>query len=322
MEQIIRSDSQFKMANVSDKVVTHRRAVATGRITMAKETALLVKEKKLPKGDALAMAEMAGLMGVKKTTEILPLCHPLPIESVQISCAPDETGVQVSCEVITNYKTGVEMEALMGVNAALLCIYDLVKPVDPQLCLEGMRLVLKEGGKSGNLNSTVACRPEKKLSGLKGAVLVISDSCYRKEAEDISGNLLKKLLTEKDALITGVDIVPDEIKSIQEAFKKLLTQEYDFVVSTGGTGFSSRDVTVEAVEPLLTKKADGFGELFRQESARKAPMTYLSRCFAGFIKDTLIICLPGNPNACRDGVEILSYLLPGAIRIAKGRNYP
>ncbi|MFZ3228887.1 MAG: bifunctional molybdenum cofactor biosynthesis protein MoaC/MoaB [Pseudobdellovibrio sp.] len=327
--------SEFKMANVAEKTSTYRRAIAKGWIKMAPATAKIVVERKLPKGDALMMAEVAGILGVKKTIEILPLCHPLPIESVRVRCEPKIDGVFVSCEVVTTYKTGVEMEALMGVNAALLCIYDLTKPIDPVLSIQDVHLVMKEGGKSGlwlnpewpeenflekktdqeKLNN---CGNKKTLKGIKTAVLTISDRCSKKQAVDSSGPVLKQMLQTLEADVFGMDLVADEVLEIQNAIFRFKELKADLIITTGGTGFSPRDVTPEAIEPLFTRRIDGFGELFRSEGAKQTPMSYLSRSVSGFIEQTLIIALPGSPKACKEGIEILSHLIPHAIHIAKG----
>lgn len=331
-------NSEFKMANVAEKVSTHRRAIARGWIKMSPATAKIVAEKKLPKGDALAMAEVAGILGVKKTTEILPLCHPLPLESVRVKCEPRSEGVIVSCEVITTYKTGVEMEALMGVNAALLCIYDLTKPVDPVLSIQDVHLVMKEGGKSGLWKNPEFsqedfaesaraqgakndCASKRSLKGLKTAVLTISDRCSRKQAEDTSGPLLKQMLEDREAEVLWTMLVPDEVLEIQKAIGHLKELGADLILSTGGTGFSPQDLTPEAIEPMFTRRVGGFGELLRAEGAKRTPMSYLSRSFSGFIGETLVVALPGSPKACRDGVEILAHLIPHAIHIAKGGHH-
>lgn len=324
----MQKESEFKMANVAEKTSTYRRAVARGWIKMSQATATLIAEKRLPKGDALVMAEVAGIIGVKKTTEILPLCHPLPIESVRVHCEAQPEGVAVSCEVVTTYKTGVEMEALMGLNAALLCIYDLTKPVDPVLKICDVHLSLKEGGKSGlwtnpefsasPVKVPSACAPSKTFKGIKVAVLTISDRCFRKQAIDRSGPLLNQLLAAREADVLWTELVADEIEDIQTAVIKLKENGADLVVCTGGTGLSPRDLTPEALAPLFTRHVDGFGELYRAEGARRTPMSYLSRSVSGFIGETLVIALPGSPKACRDGVEILGHLIPHALHIAKG----
>lgn len=138
------------MADVRAKAVTARRAVAVGELRAGDAFAAIV-ERRLPKGDALAMAEIAGLQGAKQASALMPLCHPLPLEFVAVRCVPvpERRAIRVYCEAATHARTGVEMEALAGVNAALLTIYDLTKPVQPALAIEGVRLLFKQGGKKG-----------------------------------------------------------------------------------------------------------------------------------------------------------------------------
>ena len=138
------------MADVRAKAITARRAVAVGELRASDAYAAIV-ERRLPKGDALAMAEIAGLQGAKQASALMPLCHPLALEFVAVRCVPvpERNAIRVYCEAATNARTGVEMEALAGVNAALLTIYDLTKPVEPALAFERVRLLFKEGGKKG-----------------------------------------------------------------------------------------------------------------------------------------------------------------------------
>ncbi|MFM9059422.1 MAG: cyclic pyranopterin monophosphate synthase MoaC [Planctomycetaceae bacterium] len=147
-------DATFRMVDVGGKAVTRRRAVATGRLRARPETIRRVLAGDLPKGDALALAEVAGIMAAKRTPDLLPLCHPLPLDSVRVALGPARgaTGdpeVEARCEVVCQARTGVEMEALIGVQAALACVYDLAKAIDPALEITDVRLVEKEGGKSG-----------------------------------------------------------------------------------------------------------------------------------------------------------------------------
>ena len=141
----------FFMADVRQKRVTARRAVAVGEISVGEVAYPLVVERRLPKGDALVMAEIAGLQGAKQASNLMPLCHPLALELVRVRClpVPERHAIRVYCEVATEARTGVEMEALAGVSAALLTLYDLAKPVEPALAIGGIRLLFKEGGKRG-----------------------------------------------------------------------------------------------------------------------------------------------------------------------------
>ena len=145
------SDSSYKMIDVSSKEITHRKALATGEIILGDQVIKLIKAKKMPKGDPLAIAEVSGINGVKKTSELIPLCHPLPLEHISLHTEINEKkhSIVIYCLVSANSKTGVEMEALSGVNSALLAIYDLSKIVEPNLKMTNTKLLVKSGGKKG-----------------------------------------------------------------------------------------------------------------------------------------------------------------------------
>ena len=139
------------MVDVSDKAVTSRVATAKGHIRMAPETLAMITENRSKKGDVLAVAQLAGIMGAKETARLIPLCHPLPITKVALTLEPDESlpGVQITATVKTTGQTGVEMEALTAVSVAALTVYDMVKAVDKAMEIGATRVVLKDGGKSG-----------------------------------------------------------------------------------------------------------------------------------------------------------------------------
>ena len=145
------STSGYKMVDVSDKAITHRKALASGEILLGSKIIDMIKNKKMPKGDPLSIAEVAGINGVKKTSELIPLCHPLSLDhiSLHIEINDEKNSVIVYCLVSANSKTGVEMEALSGVNSALLAIYDLSKIVEPNLKITNTKLLVKSGGKKG-----------------------------------------------------------------------------------------------------------------------------------------------------------------------------
>tara|TARA_B100000686_G_C16640775_1_gene889984 strand:+ start:166 stop:702 length:537 start_codon:yes stop_codon:yes gene_type:complete len=145
------STSGYKMVDVSSKEITHRKALAVGEIILSSEVIELIKNKKMPKGDPLSIAEVSGINGVKKTSELIPLCHPLSLDHISIHTEINEAknAITVYCLVSANSKTGVEMEALSGVNSALLAIYDLSKIVEPNLKITNTKLLIKSGGKKG-----------------------------------------------------------------------------------------------------------------------------------------------------------------------------
>jgi cyclic pyranopterin phosphate synthase len=149
-EEVFKKNT-FNMVDVSAKKETYRRALASGKIYVGKEVFNLIKNKKMPKGDPIILAEVSAVLGVKKTSELIPLCHPLPIDhtATKIIMNNEDNSLEVYCVVSAYAKTGVEMEAIMGVNAALITIYDLSKIVNPHLEIDNVKLLIKEGGKSG-----------------------------------------------------------------------------------------------------------------------------------------------------------------------------
>ena len=145
------SSSGYKMVDVSSKEITHRKALAVGEIILSSKVIEMIENKKMPKGDPLAIAEVSGINGVKKTSELIPLCHPLSLDHISLHTEIDKEkkSVIVYCLVSANSKTGVEMEALSGVSSALLAIYDLSKIVEPNLKITNTKLLVKSGGKKG-----------------------------------------------------------------------------------------------------------------------------------------------------------------------------
>lgn len=137
-----------RMVDVSQKPETHRVARAVGRVTMAPETARLIEQKALPKGDVLTVAKVAGILAAKKCGELIPMCHPLPLTDVQVSLTVTEAAVEISASASCVGRTGVEMEALTAVSVAALTVYDMAKSADKTMAIEGVRVVEKRGGKS------------------------------------------------------------------------------------------------------------------------------------------------------------------------------
>ena len=138
-----------RMVDVGGKQDTAREATATGRITLSPQALALVRDATANKGDVLAAARIAGIMAAKRTADLIPLCHPLPLTRVSLDLAHDDTGIQATATCATTGKTGVEMEALTATTVALLTIYDMVKAVDKTMTIDGVRVIAKSGGKSG-----------------------------------------------------------------------------------------------------------------------------------------------------------------------------
>lgn len=152
MSKLTHIDEQgrAKMVDTSDKAISTRRAVASARVLMSAETVEAIRANQTPKGDALETARLAGVMAAKRTAELIPLCHPLPLTHVDVRAELQKTGVYLEAEVSTNAQTGVEMEALTAVSLAALTVYDMCKALDKSMTISDLRLELKTGGKSGD----------------------------------------------------------------------------------------------------------------------------------------------------------------------------
>lgn len=323
----------FHMADVRRKRRTARRAVAVGELQAGQEAYDAIVARRLPKGDALAMAEIAGLQGAKQASMLMPLCHPLSLEFVELRCdpVPERRAIRVYCEVATEGRTGVEMEALAGASAALLTIYDLTKPVDPALSIGGMRLLFKEGGKKGlwlhpdgmTEAESARYRPREaaRLDGWQVAVLTLSDRASEGEYEDRSGPVLVDSLRALGADLDQAEVLPDDRDTIASRIRSLADAGVGLVVTTGGTGLGPRDVAPEALASVASREVPGLAEMFRVESSHYTPMAWLSRAHAVMVGETLVIALPGSPRAVEQGMSIIAPLLAHARAMIAGRGH-
>lgn len=322
-------EPHFKMIDVGRKRPTRRRAIAVGTIYMGAEAFMHLRNGTLPKGDVLALAEAAGIAGAKKTPDMIPMCHTLPLDQVTIHCALDDrnNSVSVYCQAAAFAKTGVEMEALAGVNAALLTIWDLTKGVDPDLEIGEIKLLVKTGGKSGIWTNPKGIPPwlaaqlpdDKSLKGKKAAFLVMSDRASKGEYEDKSGPVLKGLLEQAGAEIIAHEIIPDDAKTITEKIQSICeTYNPDLLIASGGTGPGPRDVTPDVLEEICERMLDGLGDVLRTESLHFTDTAWLSRMTAGMVGPTLVIAFPGSPKAVKECWYILEPFLGDALdKIAK-----
>lgn len=320
------------MIDVGNKPIKHRIAVASGEIVVGAEAFALIRDRKLPKGDVLMLAEIAGIQGAKKACEMIPLCHPMGLDMVRIvtELLPEDNAVRVYCVASVHARTGIEMEVLAGVNAALLTLWDLSKMIEANLAMRDIRLLAKKGGKSGLwLNPagvpdwvTELVKPpaEKVLSGRKAAVLTLSDRAAKGEYEDASGALLKTILENAGCIICDYRVIPDDKGEITATVQDMVKNHTPhLLVTTGGTGVSPRDDTPEALRPLFDKEIPGVGELLRSDGAGYTPLSWSSRAVGGIIGATVVATLPGNPSAVKEGLSaLLPKLIPHLIRITNG----
>ncbi len=302
------------MVDITHKSNTLRTATAQAIVKVSsQETIEAIENKTVPKGDVFSMSKAAGLLGVKKTPDLLPDCHPMPIEYTGIEFVIDGLEIQVLVTVKTIYKTGVEVEAMHGASIVALNMYDMLKPIDKGIEIHHIKLLEKTGGKSSF--------KDKFRRDLIAAVIVCSDSISEGKKEDKAGKAIIAKLEACGVAIQDYIIIPDEKEIIQEKARYYQTQGVDLIIYTGGTGLSQRDVTPEALKPLLDRTIPGIEEAIRKYGQDRMPYAMLSRSLAGTIKNSLVLALPGSTNGARESMDAIFPSLLHVFRILKGARH-
>ncbi|UIR56856.1 bifunctional molybdenum cofactor biosynthesis protein MoaC/MoaB [Sphingobacterium sp. SRCM116780] len=287
------------MVNITYKNYTLRKAIATATVMTSDEATIeAIKQHKVPKGNVYDFARAATFLAIKKTSDLIPDCHPLPIEYAKVDFHIEGLDIVITVEVHTIYKTGVEVEAMHGASVAALVLYDMLKPIDKKVEIGSIRLLHKEGGKS-------SIETASKHTSLQAAVIVCSDSIHADEKKDRSGLVLKELLEEQGITVVHYEVIPDDIDAIQKQLLSAKEKAIDILLYTGGTGVSDRDVTPEAVLPFLTKPLPGVMEIARQYGQQFVPTAMLSRAVAGLSDQMLVLTLPGSTNAVKENMKAL-----------------
>lgn len=295
------------MIDITHKPTTLREAVAEATVvTSAEDTITAVREKRVPKGDVLEAARVAGLLGIKRTAELIPDCHPLPIEHAEVTFAIEDRDIRVRVRVRTIYRTGVEVEAMHGASVAALTIYDMLKPIDKGLRIERIQLLEKKGGKS-DWKDAFDKAPQ-------AAVLVISDGVAGGKKEDKAGAAIAERLKKLGVAVAGQAVVADEPAHIAAQVKAWADQGFDLILTTGGTGLSPRDRTPEAIAPILDREVPGIMEAARSYGQARMPLALMSRGIAGMIARTLVITLPGSTRGAQ---ETMDALFPFVLHVIK-----
>lgn len=302
------------MIDITHKASTLRKAIAGATVTVSSEMTMhLIREGRIPKGDIFSFSKVAGLFAVKKTSELIPDCHPLPVEFTDVRFELSGTEIHIEVEVHTIYKTGVEVEAMHGASVVALTLYDMLKPVDKGVEIRNIRLISKTGGKTDFLDK--AMRP------LKVTILVCSDSVAAGKKEDKAGKTISSKLTKFGVPTSAYEVIPDEIDLIRNRVLQCRDRGDDLLIITGGTGLSRRDVTPEAIRPLLDREIPGVMEAARAYGQQRTPHAMLSRGLAGMSGKLMILALPGSTKGAAESMDALFPHLLHVFRVAEGARH-
>ncbi|WP_082468065.1 bifunctional molybdenum cofactor biosynthesis protein MoaC/MoaB [Leifsonia sp. Leaf264] len=310
-----------RMIDVGAKDVTRRVALAAGRLTTTPDVVALVIADGMPKADVLATARIAGIQGAKRTSELIPLCHLLPLDSVKLEFGFDDDSIDIRARVSVTGRTGVEMEALTAVAIAGLTLHDMVKAVDPGAVLGGIRLLEKTGGKRGHWVAegaagdaladsavTDAAAEAAPLTVLGAAVVIVaSTSAAAGASTDRTGPVIADWLRAAGYTVDAPVVVADA--DIATALGDALAASPRIILTTGGTGLHPQDRTPEATSAVLDRELPGIAEAIRAAGRAATPTAALSRAVAGVAGDTIIVNLPGSPGGVRDGLGVLGDVL-------------
>lgn len=302
------------MIDITHKSNTLRTAIAQAVIKVSKkETIQAIEQNTVPKGNVFAMSKAAGLLGIKRTPDLLPDCHPLPIEFAGIEYEIDGLEIRIICTLKTIYKTGVEVEAMHGASVVALNMYDMLKPIDKGIEINQIKLLKKKGGKSDYID-----RFHKELTA---AVVVCSDTISKGQKEDKAGKAIIEKLESYHVQIHDYCIIPDEVQNIQEKVKTYTNSGIDLLIFSGGTGLSKRDVTPEALDGLIERKIPGIEEAIRSYGQERTPYSMLSRSVVGTIANTLVIAIPGSTKGAAESIDAVFPSVLHVFGIFKGARH-
>ena len=294
------------MKDVSQKPDSLRVARATATLHAPPDCIALLRSGETEKGDPLKTARVAGILAAKRTDELIPLCHPLPIHRADVTYELADASVRVVAEVQTIGPTGVEMEALTAASIAALTLYDMLKPyAEPdELHIEDCRLERKTGGKSQHKRKLAMPRD--------AAVVVLSDTVASGQGRDTAGSFVRDGLREAGFEPVDYQVVADDAPALEALLRRYIDAGVALVVTVGGTGLGPRDITVDTVGPLVDVEIPGIMEAARAFGQRRMPFAMLSRGVAGYARDTLLLTFPGSRGGAS---ESLAATLPGIVHL-------
>ena len=301
------------MRNITYKISTLRTATAQAHVHCSVETIYRIENNTVPKGNILEFARAAAFLAAKKTSDLIPHCHPVSIDGLEINFETfrgsenEKPSIKILGTAQSIGRTGIEIEILTAVSIAALTLYDTLKPIDKNLEITNIKLLEKKGGKTDRLKNLLEPIPQ-------CAVLVCSDSVFAGINMDKSGETLKEMLIQSGANVIDFKICSDDAESIEKILKNWIENGVEYIFTTGGTGISPRDNTVGVVEKIIDYKIEGISEAMRSYGQSRLPLAMFSRAVAGVADKTVIITLPGSVGGVRDG---LNAILPHVFHARK-----
>jgi cyclic pyranopterin phosphate synthase len=311
------------MVDVGGKPVTARRAVARAIVRMRPQVLADLLDAGGPKGDAFGVARLAGIGAAKRTAELIPLCHPLPLDRVEVALTPDRDGgtVEIRAEVAASARTGVEMEALTAASIAALTLYDMAKALQRDIVVERVELLEKEGGRSGAWSAGGEAN-EHSAAVHEAVVVSCSNRSATGERDDTSGpGLIAALAAAGWDSAPEAVVVPDDEEVIAATLARLADGGHRLILTSGGTGLTPSDVTPAATRRVIDREVPGLAELMRATGIASTPMAALSRGIVGTRGMALIANLPGSPRGATESLEALLPVLRHAIEQLGGGDH-
>ena len=302
------------MFDVGAKPDSYRTARAKAVVNINANTAVLIGQGKSPKGDIVEAAKIAATSGAKKTSDLIPYCHPIPLDHIGVQVSVKSKAIEVEVEVKSIWKTGVEMEALSGACIGALTVYDMLKPIDDSLFISSVKLVQKSGG--------IGEFAIKEGNKIRAGVIVVSDSVAAGKRADKSGKFIVKTLKDRSIDVVKYKIVNDDSSVIEDLLVKYSDDLHlNLILTTGGTGLGMRDITPEATRKVIEKEITGIVEGSRAFGQRRTPLSMLSRGVAGVRGRSLIINVPGSLKAVSESLDFLFPGLEHAFKMMEGHGH-
>ncbi len=286
------------MRDITAKPPTLRESTAEARVVMPPSGIARIREGLVDKGDPLEASRLTALMGVKRTWDLLPYCHPIAVTGIDVTIDVNDDAVVIRVTARGIEPTGMELEAMTGASLAALNLYDMMKPHEKDVHLEHVRLVEKSGGKS-DWRTTLD-------PPVKAAVVVVSDAVHGGHKEDRAGRLLReRLQAEPSVELTTSEVLPDDPDALRSLVTGLVEGGVELVITAGGTGLTSTDRTIEALEPLLEREIPGLMETARAYGQSRTRHAMLSRGIAGVFQGALILAFPGSTGGAAETYDAL-----------------